>query len=155
MPTDAREEPIVFEIGGERLALPSVPAMIVGRSTNAPGDPQPDVDLSAFGAHRAGVSRRHLKIMRRGELPFVTDLGSSNGTFLNGGRLIAYNEYALQSGDGLRLGQLRVVVRFPPYPPPSFTPPPSPQPPSPAPEPIFPPRPPKRLIAHAEHDDQE
>ena len=81
MPTDAREEPIVFEIGGERLALPSVPAMIVGRSTNAPGDPQPDVDLSAFGAHRAGVSRRHLKLMRRGELLFVTTWAAAMGRF--------------------------------------------------------------------------
>ncbi len=59
-----------------------------------------------------GVSRRHATIVSdaSGEA-WVTDLGSSNGTFLNGDRLPAHTPHQLRDGDRLRIGTA-VVVKF-------------------------------------------
>jgi ABC-type multidrug transport system ATPase subunit/pSer/pThr/pTyr-binding forkhead associated (FHA) protein len=49
------------------------------------------------------VSRRHVRLMMEGNAYAIEDLGSSNGTFINGDRLIGRR--ALQHGDQIRLGQ--------------------------------------------------
>jgi ABC-type multidrug transport system ATPase subunit len=49
------------------------------------------------------ISRRHARLMRDGDGYVLEDLGSSNGTFVNGDRLIGRR--ALQHGDQIRLGQ--------------------------------------------------
>ena len=51
-------------------------------------------------------------ITRDGDLVHVCDLGSTNGTFLNGRRLIDRQRRLLRNGDELMLGRLRVLVRF-------------------------------------------
>lgn len=57
-----------------------------------------------------GVSRKHAELFRQGPLFAVRDLGSTNGTFLNGGRV---ESAALSEGDVLRLGDaVAVVVRL-------------------------------------------
>ena len=54
----------------------------------------------------ASLSRRHLRFERAGGAWFVTDLGSKNGTLLNG---VALSErHALQGGDRLVAGQLAI-----------------------------------------------
>jgi hypothetical protein len=50
-----------------------------------------------------GISRRQLEIDRTAEGYLVKDLGSSNGTFLNGERMIPYKPYPLSTGDKLRI----------------------------------------------------
>lgn len=50
------------------------------------------------------VSRRHAELRFDGENVFVTDNGSSNGTFVNDHRLPADIEYRLSPGQALRLG---------------------------------------------------
>ncbi|MCO6454490.1 MAG: FHA domain-containing protein [Pirellulaceae bacterium] len=50
------------------------------------------------------VSRRHCLVERRGDRVTVRDLGSRNGTFLNGMRI--QGECRVQSGDCLRVGRL-------------------------------------------------
>jgi len=55
-----------------------------------------------------GVSRRHAELCRRGPLYELQDLGSTNGTFLNGQRLTSPS--ALSPGDVLRLGDAVGVV---------------------------------------------
>ena len=74
----------------------------------------PDVDLTPFAGYRAGVSRRHAEIRLDQEARQLNlwDLGSSNGTFLNGDRLIAHRPYTIGDGDNIRFGQLDVIVRF-------------------------------------------
>lgn len=49
------------------------------------------------------VSRRHARLMRDGEGYVLEDLGSSNGTFVNGQRISG--RHPLKSGDQVRLGQ--------------------------------------------------
>ncbi len=50
--------------------------------------------------------------MSRNQHAYVSDLNSTNGTWLNGQHLIPFNEYLLHAGDELRLGLLKVEVRF-------------------------------------------
>ena len=58
-----------------------------------------------------GVSRVHAAFERFGDAWCVRDLGSRNGTFVNGGRVIG--EQALHSGDEILLGRLRLLFRGP------------------------------------------
>ena len=58
-----------------------------------------------------GVSRVHAALERFGDTWCVRDLGSRNGTFVNGARIIG--ERALHSGDEIALGRLRLLFRGP------------------------------------------
>ncbi len=58
-----------------------------------------------------GVSRVHAVFERFGDTWCVRDLGSRNGTLVNGGRIIG--EQALHSGDEVVLGRLRLVFHGP------------------------------------------
>jgi hypothetical protein len=58
-----------------------------------------------------GVSRVHAVFERFGETWCVRDLGSRNGTFVNGGRIIG--ERALHPGDEIVLGRLRLLFHGP------------------------------------------
>jgi hypothetical protein len=58
-----------------------------------------------------GVSRVHAVLERFGEAWCVRDLGSRNGTFVNGDRVIG--EHALHGGDELSLGRLRIRFHGP------------------------------------------
>jgi hypothetical protein len=68
-----------------------------------------DVDLAAYAGYRMGVSRRHavIRLGDEGQLE-LRDLGSVNGTFLNGERLRAHQSNYLHNGDEVRLGHLRL-----------------------------------------------
>src|SRR5262245_1358558 len=58
-----------------------------------------------------GVSRVHAVLERFGDTWTVRDLGSRNGTFVNGWRIIG--EQALHSGDEILLGRLRLLFHGP------------------------------------------
>jgi hypothetical protein len=58
-----------------------------------------------------GVSRVHAVFERIGDAWCVRDLGSRNGTFVNGSRTIG--DRALHSGDEVVLGRLRLVFHGP------------------------------------------
>jgi pSer/pThr/pTyr-binding forkhead associated (FHA) protein len=58
-----------------------------------------------------GVSRAHAVLERLGDTWTVRDLGSRNGTFVNGGRIVG--ERALHSGDEILLGRLRLLFHGP------------------------------------------
>ena len=58
----------------------------------------------------ATISRAHALLGFKGDQPFVQDLGSTNGTLLNGAR---EQQAPLSDGDELRMGRLvlRIVMR--------------------------------------------
>jgi len=108
-----KQAPIVFEIRGQSLILPVVETLCIGRRS-AEGNVQPDVDLTPFGAGPDGVSRLHLQIHRRNGLVYLTDLGSANGTSLNGRQLIPNAESLLRDGDELCLASMVIQVKYRP-----------------------------------------
>lgn len=59
------------------------------------------------------VSRHHARLQKREEAWFVTDLGSTNGTFLAKERLDANVEYAWQSGHPLQVGPFTLQWQSP------------------------------------------
>jgi diguanylate cyclase (GGDEF)-like protein len=56
------------------------------------------------------VSRRHCKVVVRGSSVFVADLGSTNGTALNDEPAPPNEEFALRSGDRIRVGS--AILKF-------------------------------------------
>ncbi|MFQ5575511.1 MAG: FHA domain-containing protein [Anaerolineae bacterium] len=72
----------------------------------------PDLDLSDDEAVAKSVSRRHASILIEGETIIVKDLGSVNGTFINGKRLQPYLSGPLKDGDILQLGRVMIEVSF-------------------------------------------
>ena len=96
---------------GRELNVPLTKGVNIGR-LDAASASFPDVDLTSEGGLERGISRRHAKITRRGREVFIEDLGSLNGTFLNGKKLIPYFPHVLKSGDELQLGKLTLRVSF-------------------------------------------
>lgn len=85
--------------------------LIIGRADE--GDTQPpDLDLTPFGASQNGVSRMHGALTAEGNIPYIQDLNSSNGTRINGFQLPPEKPYRLRDGDELELGSLRLIVRL-------------------------------------------
>lgn len=94
---------------GRQIQLPSTTEVHVGRLDAAHGI-FPDLDLTPDGGLEGGVSRRHCKIHQRGATYLVEDVGSANGTFLNGERLTPYLPHVLHDADELQLGRIKLKV---------------------------------------------
>jgi class 3 adenylate cyclase len=95
------------------------------------------------------ISRRHAVFRRSGEILEVEDLGSLNGTWVNGARISA--PVRLAPDDTVKLGATHLRVLAPP-------PPPEPEPQTPEPEPVAvapePPRISKRDLLGAPSEDE-
>ncbi len=70
----------------------------------------PDIDLSPYQAYASGVSRLHAVIKREGDRVLLMDLGSSNGTYVNGKRLNPNVEQIIYNGDVVALGKLKIQI---------------------------------------------
>jgi pSer/pThr/pTyr-binding forkhead associated (FHA) protein len=86
-------------------------AIHMGRLDPA-SDVFPEVDLTNDNGLEKGVSRRHARILKREGTVIVEDLGSINGTFINGKRLAPYLPEVLHHGDQLQLGKLLIEVEM-------------------------------------------
>ena len=73
------------------------PSTVIGRGRNA------DLVLN-----EATISRAHALFGYEGLRPFVQDLGSTNGTLVNG---VREHRKVLSAGDELRMGKLQLRVR--------------------------------------------
>ena len=93
------------------LPLDLADRMIIGRM-DWEANEQANIDLSPFGARERGVSRQHAALHRNGHTVSLVDLNSSNGTFINGVRLIPYQPRLLREGDELCFGSMRFRVSF-------------------------------------------
>ena len=72
----------------------------------------PEIDLTHDGEMSKSVSRRHAQIVKRENIVIIQDLGSHNGTFVNGKRLVPYLPEPLCDGDTLQLGRILIEVRI-------------------------------------------
>ncbi|MBD3881239.1 FHA domain-containing protein [Phormidium tenue FACHB-886] len=64
----------------------------------------PDVDVSGFPNSEI-VSRIHADIRVEGDLYYIEDVGSSNGTYINNAPLPTGNRHKLRAGDRIALGK--------------------------------------------------
>jgi hypothetical protein len=71
---------------------------------------EPDVDLSPYKAFDNGVSRLHAVIRQNEGNVVLVDLGSSNGSYINGIRILPNIEHPLRHGDIVALGKLKIQV---------------------------------------------
>ena len=95
---------------GAILAVPDRDEVLIGRSDPETSQ-QPEVDLDPYGGASGGVSRRHARLIRRGERWFLVDLESTNGTFINDEQLASEQEAQLHDGDTVRLGSMALVFQ--------------------------------------------
>jgi pSer/pThr/pTyr-binding forkhead associated (FHA) protein len=94
---------------GQILPLENKEEFTLGRS--AEGQPiLPDIDLAPYRAYENGVSRLHASVRFEGKQILATDLGSVNGTRLNGQRIPPHKPFPLNHGDILTLGKLKLQV---------------------------------------------
>lgn len=70
----------------------------------------PDIDLGPFDAYQAGVSRLHVHLNLSGPQMTIKDLGSSNGTLVNGVKLKPHTNQIIQNGDILTIGNLEIQI---------------------------------------------
>jgi hypothetical protein len=73
---------------------------------------KPDLDLTPYGALEKGVSRLHAAIYRNDTTLTIVDMGSANGTHLNGQRLIPEQPRVLRDGDEVQFGKLVAHIYF-------------------------------------------
>ncbi len=93
-PTAAAGDPTLVSESGQRIALGEGESLI-GREDG----------LVVSLAGETTVSRRHASVNRSGKSAVLKDLGSTNGTFVNGTRL--QGETALKPGDQIMFGSVR------------------------------------------------
>jgi CRP-like cAMP-binding protein len=73
---------------------------------------EPHLDLSTVDTERSS-SRRHAKIIRdEGEVYLVEEIGTLNGTFINGRRLRTAVPEEISDGDKLRFGLVEFVLEI-------------------------------------------
>lgn len=93
---------------------PGTGMLVVVRGPNAGARFLVDRDVTTIGRHPDShmflddvtVSRRHAEIRRRGDDLSVHDLGSLNGTYVNGDRV---EERLLRTGDEVQVGRFKLL----------------------------------------------
>ena len=78
----------------------------VGRAKDSPSNIQINEPLNLF------VSRRHCKIYNDEEKLEIMDIGSRNGTYVNGNRITPRKRVILINGDKLKLAGCELEVKI-------------------------------------------
>jgi CRP-like cAMP-binding protein len=95
---------------GMEFPLASTSETLVGRRDPVTGI-HPDVDLTPIDTQRS-TSRRHAKIYRRGGKFFVCEeIGTMNGTFVNGERVETGVPVEARPGDELQFGLVKLAFQ--------------------------------------------
>jgi len=72
----------------------------------------PDIDLTLLDAQRT-LSRRHARIVQKGADYFLhEEIGTRNGTFVNGERVQTGTDVQLASGDRVRFGMIETIFEI-------------------------------------------
>jgi len=91
------------------LFEPDRDEFLVGRPDPVTGT-QPEINLGPFDVNRT-LSRRHAKILREAGLYSVREeVGTTNGTFVNGERIKTGAAVTLKPRDRLRFGSIEVEL---------------------------------------------
>jgi hypothetical protein len=104
-----------FREGHAPLGLDIIDNAVVGRGI--PDGVPADLDLTAYDGGELGVSRQHATLQPTSDELQLIDLGSTNGTMVNGDELVKGKPRKVEDGDTLSFGGLHFklkVVREPP-----------------------------------------
>ena len=88
----------IAEFLGQRYSL-NAPSIVLGRSSEA------DILVDD-----TGVSRRHLEIQTAGGTTTAVDLGSTNGSYVNGHKVAGSME--LTDGSTITMGRTKIIFRL-------------------------------------------
>ena len=88
----------VLDIDGQRYSL-NAPSIVLGRSSEA------DIHIDD-----TGVSRRHLEIRTGPGAAQAVDLGSTNGSYVNGHKIVGASELA--DGATITMGRTKIIFRL-------------------------------------------
>ena len=103
---------LALQIGDEQLVVPINKRVIFGRDIPTNHEYN-GIDLTRFKAHEMGVSRRHADLRRvTANRLILIDLGSTNGTHINGKHLTPFKAYALKHNDQLKFGRLSLSIQL-------------------------------------------
>jgi hypothetical protein len=94
---------------GERLTVQFEKQLVLGRMISEGED---YIDFTKYNGHEHGISRLHARIVRYPMTLLIQDLGSTNGTFLNGSKLDSEKGAVLRDGDSITLGKFQMRVEF-------------------------------------------
>lgn len=95
---------------GARLPITAEGELTIGRFDPSTGI-RPAIDLGEADTERT-ISRRHAKILREGaSFHLVEEIGTSNGTYVNGKQLTAGIPFPIKDGDELTFGRLKTTFR--------------------------------------------
>lgn len=108
-PASATPAPPKMVVSGGVEFILDKEQMILGRNSPADGI-FPEIDLTDVDVE-SYVSRRHGRLVQQAGVFMYEDLGSSNGSFINGNRLQPNAPIELHSGDTLRLGRTEMVFQ--------------------------------------------
>lgn len=84
---------------------------VLGRADPTDHAFKPDLDYGPYGGIRYGVSRRHALLRPEEDSLNIFDQSSTNGTWVNGQRLMPGQGLPLSDGDIIELGALRMTLR--------------------------------------------
>lgn len=104
-------ERIVLQIlkTGELIPIKEEDEVTLGRvSTDQPI--VPDIDLTPYQGLEAGVSRLHASIRIKANEVYIMDLGSANGTQVDGEKLTPSSLRKLENQSTITLGKLKLKV---------------------------------------------
>ncbi len=103
-------ERLVHVKSGMEFFIAPGPDTTIGRKDPVTGI-NPEIDLTPVDTQRS-ISRRHSKIYRRaGKLYLAEEIGTINGTFLNGVKLETGVPSEMKPGDDVRCGLVPLVFR--------------------------------------------
>lgn len=109
-PRDSPGLALLHAATGDRFVLePGRSEFLVGRIDPVTGI-TPEINLGPLDTARS-LSRRHAKLLRQGALLFLREeVGTANGTFLNGQRLATGAAVGVKPGDRLRFGTIEIEL---------------------------------------------
>ena len=115
MPTPEAERPenvgperMIHDLTGIEFFLSAGAETSVGRKDPVTGI-NPDIDLTPADTQRS-ISRRHAKVFRRGDKYFIREeIGTMNGTFVNGDRVETGVLAEFKHGDEVRFGLIKTI----------------------------------------------
>ncbi len=118
---------IRMKLDKERVAKPSITLDISGADTpitftnrreiiigraDPNSEQRPDIDVSGLPINYSSISRKHLRFIFSTDSWYAEDMGSRNGSWLNGKLLLPHQRYPVRNGDQFQVGTVRLSVTY-------------------------------------------